>query len=627
MFFPSRLATVRFLLTLSLLLLLTTVSAGELRTHFRFARIDDVSQITTDGKYILLAAYNNKGYLLKSQLTSDDRKIASHIISLNSEGLNHIPDTLSIPPTNCIWQFRPENDGLWCLISLDGNKTFVPNKKGASDLSLTTNLKDRNILYWTISEQDRIFTLQNGSRHLSLNEGYDYFGLFSKKNGYQDFCIYRAISDTTEVDTNTIIPDIKFAYILPSTSNIQALQWGSNGTERVADVSEYLLHNNTLATDAPATRLRVENHRLITDNNTIIKDGAGGQWLLCADIPILQRGNSFQALCYDARKDNHAKWLTIDSIDGLIYRYFSSKPYAEDADTSFINHTLFLQGGWSKPQLSHLNLTPSITGIDLTRCTLPNPVPEITVSHSNRIIYVQENDTALLAKNQQNIVSCTTEGNTLITELKLIDTLPFHFDRDIEVLHDGQISYSRRMPDNQWQTLYLPFDIDEEMPDIALSTIESIEEKSVTVTSTSKLEAYTPALFRYYGKYVTNITFSGRSQTLRTTPEHSTEIFQGLNDSLDISLNMNCLALNTSGTAFVPALSGSVIAPFRAYLNTSSLSTKYIESNINGLHPAPLSPKTSETYDLEGRKIPQNTQNRKPLLFIRDRHVIHSLSH
>lgn len=611
---------------LALLLLCPAARAGRILTHFRFVKIDNAAQIDQEGKYILLAEYNGMDYLLKAQAAYDDKKIAAHIVSLSSYGLTTTPDTLPVPPTDCIWQFRPAGDSLWYAVSIDRGLTFIQGEKDSSDIALTANLRSKDIIKWKITEENGLFKLKNGERRLSYNEGYDFFGFYKRIGGIRDLYIYRAVCDTTEIDTSAALTGAAFAYTVPSTTGTQALRWQDDRTQKAVDVSDYVLRDHTLATDAPASRLSIEDNGLTADGSRIIKSTHGGRWASCAGIPILIEGNSIQALCCDMRQGNPFVWMPTDSVDGLIYRYASAMPYGEEAASVFDRHTLTLHGGWSKPALNRLNLRPAVTGVDLTACVLPTSVPQIPVAHANRAIYVSESDTALLDTAQQNVVSCNADGNTLTTALGLTDALPFCFDRDIRVPRDGQVSYSRIMPDNHWQTLYLPFSINEEMTDMAFAAIESVEPESVKLSSITKAEAYTPLLFRYRGVAGRVLTFSGGAQTIHATPQTAAEPFQGLNDTLNIALGTNCLALNATGTAFVAALSGSTIAPFRAMLYVSSSSPKYIGWPTDGIRSAFRTESDGRLYDLEGRRLSPKATGLKPLLIIKNRHLYHAIN-
>lgn len=609
---------------LASLLLFPTAKAGRLLTHFRFVKIDSAAQINQEDKYLLLTEYNGQIYMLKAQPAYDDKKIAAHIVSLSSLGAATTPDTLPVPPTDCIWQFRPANDSLWCLVSLDGHKTITSNSPESSNVSLTKDLNAKNIIYWKISGHDGLFKLQDGERRLSYNEGHDYFGYYKMTVGMRDLYLYRAVCDTTEIDTTSSVSATPFAYIVPHMTALKALRWQGGSEQKVVGVADYVLCNHTLATDALASRLSVENNRLTADGDLVIKGTSRGRWIQNAGIPLLMEDGIGQALCCDGRQASRFVWLPTDSVDGLVYRYLPTMPYAEEAVSTFDRHTLTLHGGWSRPAIGRLNLRPAVTGVDLTACILPTTVPEISVTEANRVIYVSEGNTALLDTDQRNIVSCNADGNTLTTDLKLTDALPFHFDRDIRVPRDHQVSYTRRMPDNHWQTLYLPFSINEETTDVTFSAIESVEPTTVKLTPTTKVEAYTPLLFRYRGMPDTTATFTGRAQTIKATPQNATALFQGVSDTLNIALGMHCMALNATGTAFVTALSGSTIAPFRACLNVSSSSAKYIGWSTDGIRTTTRTQSSEQIYDLEGRRLPRTTQGAKPRLIIKNRHIYHS---
>ena len=255
--------------------------------------------------------------------------------------------------------------------------------------------------------------------------------------------------------------------------------------------------------------------------------------------------------------------------------------------------------------MEKLQFDETVLALDMTKSLLPESIPNIDVSKSNILIFMSDIDTAKIDIKQQNVVSVSQDRHTLVRSMYLVDRKPFSIQQPIEIGEGVSVNYSRMMPDGGWQTLILPFKPDAVPHGIEVAKVTSVSENGVTIEDTTVIEKNVPILFKYNGRTPVEVTWTGSNQTMSPTVPIVSDKLTGVFEKEDIETNDGIYCLNSAGDAFVKAVSGSYIDPFRAYLRLDNVQSQKIMLNLTGISSVKKDMNSqNKIFTLDGKTIP-----------------------
>lgn len=186
----------------------------------------------------------------------------------------------------------------------------------------------------------------------------------------------------------------------------------------------------------------------------------------------------------------------------------------------------------------------------------------------NAITYLQEGEKAPVYGN------LLVQNGKLLYPSVLLDAQSFTPDQPFTI-DEGQLTYSRTLQDENWETLALPF------PASVPSGIEARELLEVSdgvlqFRVVTEVRPNVPVIFRRLSDATETVTFVSNAGTI--TPYSNSEgIFRGTYHPLSVSsASEGIFLLSASGKHFTLADHGSTLRPFRAYikLNAETASRK-----------------------------------------------------
>jgi hypothetical protein len=119
------------------------------------------------------------------------------------------------------------------------------------------------------------------------------------------------------------------------------------------------------------------------------------------------------------------------------------------------------------------------------------------------------------------------------------------------------------------------------------------------------IEKNVPILFKYNGRTPVEVTWTGSNQTMSPTVPIVSDKLTGVFEKEDIETNDGIYCLNSAGDAFVKAVSGSYIDPFRAYLRLDNVQSQKIMLNLTGISSVKKDMNSqNKIFTLDGKTIP-----------------------
>ncbi len=561
----------------------------------RFVVVNNLDELADNTPILLMAFDNGQGKLLTNTFVSGKKKFKTLPVT-------SIADTIAQPALSCIWQLVDDGTGRKYLVSYTGHQAVEKDSKSATDVGLNADINAARVIHFNLSQQGSFVLFHFEDRLLSYSEGRGYVGLFYPDNeGYSNFVVYRYVCDSLAVSDNGETCPQPFVFIHDN----QAVNASDAGSLSLTDVTPYKLSDSSYASDVPAMKLRLSGRAVINSENDTIWSTNNGRWIYSNNCLFVYDDNDAFTLALSRGKENAIQWVNTKDIDGLTRIVIPIAQVALPATQTFDGGCLTLTGGWSHPRLEKLQFDETVLALDMTKSLLPESIPNIDVSKSNILIFMSDIDTAKIDIKQQNVVSVSQDRHTLVRSMYLVDRKPFSIQQPIEIGEGVSVNYSRMMPDGGWQTLILPFKPDAVPHGIEVAKVTSVSENGVTIEDTTVIEKNVPILFKYNGRTPVEVTWTGSNQTMSPTVPIVSDKLTGVFEKEDIETNDGIYCLNSAGDAFVKAVSGSYIDPFRAYLRLDNVQSQKIMLNLTGISSVKKDMNSqNKIFTLDGKTIP-----------------------
>lgn len=523
----------------------------------RFERVERVEQVECGGYYMIGCNIEGRYFFLSNTYHSAKK-------GLRGFAYGERPfDGVVRNDYSLVWFLRPQTDGTLLIARPDSAEALSRN----GDNGLKVSLTDTIHYHLFPGENPGTFSFKNGNRFLSavLNVPIVYFVQLGV-NRPHSFELFRANVDPVWWE-DSYVPerDCRAAFAIDGSV--------LSGRQNLIPVSDYLLCDGTLAYDDAFAlcdlRWRGKQTFTLTDasGNTV----AGVPLFEFTDGCIRAEGKSDSRLVFDQEQGQLLLWTAETDIPVSRLSAVSLSEVGGQPSTEISDGVRILRGSWSASALAAIDWA-DFYNLDLTQIVLPQQVEAFTSRPlaSNAIIYVPELYKEKVPVSWPFVVLTGENGNRLYRTTELSDGGPLLIDRSFSVQGD-QISYQRvdRFGDGGWETLFLPFEVNVTNA-LTCEIVESFDpaENSLTFTRRECLPAHTPALIRFDNAQAVCFK-SAAPQTIVPYECPTSDGIAGTYMSLVISRSDNVYLLNSLGTAFRQADTGSRLAPFRAYLSGS----------------------------------------------------------
>ena len=231
-----------------------------------------------------------------------------------------------------------------------------------------------------------------------------------------------------------------------------------------------------------------------------------------------------------------------------------------------------LSGGWTASALSELKWDEMLC-LDLTQIHLPQKHFDFeNQAVRNAPIFVAETEKQFVQSGWRFVVMCGADGNHLLDErLQLTDKMPFYTDRAFHI-KQGQVVYQReQILSDQWQTVSLPFDAKLVKGRACALAVSDFSFSAVDVLNRG--EGYIAL-----GDSVTHLLVM-ESQAGDVQTSEANIALKGTFLPKQISATQRPIyLLHPIKQQFVRAGEGSMLSPFRAYLQTDTQHAESIRS-------------------------------------------------
>jgi hypothetical protein len=573
----------------SVLLLLLALAPGcvvragtdSVRLCPRFVRVTAASEISEDGRYMLVYGYKRIWRALSTR-PYKNKLLAEPVFTLPEEAADVAPDTLRVPAAACIWKIHKVGEG-YTLLSLAGGAAVAKGTGSSTDVALTST--PAKALLFQLSFAEGRLLLSAGDRNLRFS-GYDdsYYGLYkASSSGYDDPYLYKVCYDTLLVSEDSLVSG-PYVRTVSRSGSVMALSVSEQAAS-MADISDYRLQNGKVSADVPATVC------------------APSQGIFCfRGIAMRKVADACRALSYRRDDISDLAWRTTDSVDGLVYDYVSILPVEREAQSASADGGLTLEGGWSRVALQHLALSDTLAALNLTGAVLPQRMPQLAGANPNMVVLVSPLQSALFPATGLKVAVVGAGGPVATSAWELQDKYVFHTSENIRFAESQTPTYTRVMPDNAWQTLYLPFPVEEAPAGISLFVVDKVEGGNVLLRQVQRLDAYTPALFRWDGGAGLKVTFRTPALEIKPEPMPQEGVLAGTLSTLTTTADTPLMMLGSDGESFVEASEGSYVSPFRAFIRSgaSALRIVWRPTAVTGVTMAGAE---APACDLLGRKV------------------------
>lgn len=302
-------------------------------------------------------------------------------------------------------------------------------------------------------------------------------------------------------------------------------------------------------------------------------------------------------------KDSYFGYFTQSGADDVHLYIYSRKNFTPvPPEQSLVDGVLRLTGNWSAEALADLQLE-GVGAVDLTSIRIPRDAVSFThyPEEGNIPIFVSQSAKARVPDTWRFVVC----GDELLTDVTLSDARSLLLPREFHA-ESGKMHYARTMcTDEGWETLVLPFGA--EVPQgVEAFRLESAGDDGLHFRSVRKVECGIPIIVRKDGhSSQSNNTVWSCNEGVVKTSEAVEGIFHGTyNGRVLSSEDVDVFMMGEDGKAFVKALAGSTLPPFRACLEMKAKQSRLPINVATSL--ADISCKhgvRKETFDLAGRHV------------------------
>lgn len=581
-----------------------------------YVLVEDISDISpTDNCLIVAAGGEGEGNVfLMSTRQIEQQKNHWRMGTLRYAAEN-IPSSITTGKEEAVWHIEIVGDSAY--ISAPNNAMYLHRHDSpATDVCSLgfTNQRRAWCVDFSPSEHAAYFCLnKEDNRFLKTSitsQGLYVFGYYA---GTQDakVYLYRLAKNATDLPGDNAVPEDGATVAFTANTSMPLQDLAGNTW---AESLPYLLASGSLATDAPTGWAKV--HRKSDQLFTLYTPAGeplGYDLRTNSEAAVWQIKNGHLAstetpvryLLFDDRLGLYTKEEAIGASP-IILRHCALPP-----DSATSNGIKSLSGGWSAPRLAEINWN-DVDVLDLREADLPQTLGDLLSRPADRNTIVRINTTSLTGNAPQwnFTLADAEEGTLLASSTILIDSrsLPA-CEAEIK---GASMEYTRQcLADGGWETLCLPFDTD--IPDdIEAETLTQVKEDVLVFTPIQKLPAGTPAIIRCkkQSDSTVAVTFTAASSRLTTALRSDSEM-HGTYTPLITQTEGEHYLLNTEGTAFVRAKTGSRLSPFRAFLmpSTAIRSIRIEHGGTTAIHPTIMKGESQRVFRIDGQRIHTEDKN------------------
>lgn len=220
---------------------------------------------------------------------------------------------------------------------------------------------------------------------------------------------------------------------------------------------------------------------------------------------------------------------------------------------------------------------------------------------------MNKDDIPRIPESWKNVVACGSQGaNHLVRIMRIEDRKAFHAAYSFEVGEDS-LYYTRSVPCNGWNTLYLPFNAVAIPDGLLVCSATNVENDVINLSSETEIEALQPYVFKCVedGEGNMDVTFCAAAGTLPVT-----SVSEAGNDGLVGTLvrkeveadDEGTYILSDDGLRFVNAAAESYLDAFRCSFGYDSAADNRLVlryGGLTGIHDAEFCG-DNKIYDLNG---------------------------
>ncbi|MCG2649898.1 hypothetical protein [Alloprevotella tannerae] len=581
------------ILSISSLFILGQIKAQDkqqLPHREKYVRVSDFGKLPTGARYLIgVKNEDNKIYFLSSiayKIGKGGKLTATLTEHLTS-------DTVFSPAPEICWQIEEkEKKAQWCITSIKEGKYLNYNNKDQTGVYL-----DSKRVYWdlTLLGEGQIKlsnTVGHSTRYLGFNP------IQGENNGY--FGNYKTCqSDTLLIFMHDLtLSERKGELQLPADSDRIAFIADTLIDGRLPQ-SEYLLSDGRVAADGFDTWTYLAASQkafyLQSASSTYLRhdlsQGEKQLWYYWNGL-ISTSEDTPRCLVWNKKQ---GQLTVVDpyeaEVSSFIPIYFAA--VADTMREDFQHGIKTLSGGWSAQRLAELDWQ-DVRALDLRNATLPaRPLTfKYLPSKANKPIYISKTGKEVVPETWPFVIA----DNLLLKDVYLQDKEPIYVPYPFNL--DGQtITYEREMIDGNWETLCLPFTVDDWPKSFDVQELVKVTQNGSKLDlgfdKAQKIQANQPVILRGKGK----LKLQAREGLVVT--QEAEGIFRGNYDSKDIN---QAYLLSNDGNSFVNAASGSHLSPFRAYIlldkDYKTIDVKY--NIITQIRPQQVISRDKILYSIDG---------------------------
>ncbi|MCH5182180.1 MAG: hypothetical protein J1F06_06045 [Prevotellaceae bacterium] len=521
----------------------------------QFERVEQMEQVKNGGLFLIGCNIEGRYFFLSNTYNASVKRLRGYA-SAEYPSARVVRNDYSL-----VWHLRPQADGTMLIARPDSAAALSRNGYTGLQVSQT------DTIHYQLRPGNETgtfsFFCQNRFLSVVLNVPVAYF-FQSSANYPHSFELYRIREGYAGWEDS---------YVPEQDGRVALLAGGAaiGVQQNLLPVSDYLLSDGSLAYDDAFARYDLRWN----ENGTFALTDAEGEFVagirafMLSDGAICSSDNLASRLVFDTEHRNLLLWEFGMDIPVSSLAAVSLSAVGEPPSADIVDGVKILHGSWTASALAATDWS-TFCNLDLSQIHLPlqNEPFSGRPTTSNAIIYVDENEKDCVPTTWLFVVLTSEKGNRLFRSAELTDGEPLLVDRSFSV-QKGQITYRRidKYGDGGWETICLLFTINTSNS-LTCETVESFDEVEGTLTFArcEQLQAHTPALIRFDNVAYFDFTPSIEQVIVPPATSASTN-FVGTYKPLSIQFSDNLYLLNSAGTAFRRADTGSRLAPFRAYLS------------------------------------------------------------
>ena len=521
----------------------------------RFERVEQMEQVKQGGFFLIGCEIEGRYFFLSTAYHKERKGLRGYMPE------ERPADRVVREDYSLVWHLRPQADGTMLLarpdsleaLSHNGTTGLIVSQTDTIHYQLQPGNTPGTFSFW--SQNRYLSAIMNVPIVTFLQSGAAYphsLELYRLKEGYVGW-------------EDSEIPDHDGLVAISVSGNVLDAQ------QNLLSTDNHLLCDGTLACDDAFAHYYL---RWTGDETFALTDWSGEA---VADVPTFRHSDGAigsadapdSRLVFDTENKRLLLWTVGSDIPVARLAAVSLVAVGEPPSADIADGVQTLRGSWTASALSDMDWS-GFRNLDLSQIRLPAQSEPFAArpSASNAIVYVAESDKDCVPTSWPFVVLVGEKENRLFRSARLTDGEPLLVDRRFFV-QKGQLIYRRidKYGDGGWETICLPFTINTSNS-LTCETIESFDEAEgvLTFARREQLQAHTPALIRFDN--ATYFDFTPSVEQVIVPPEPSASAgFVGTYEPRSIQFSDNLYLLDSTGTAFRRADTGSRLAPFRACLS------------------------------------------------------------